>query len=92
MTQGAFIEYLLFHECDIDREIPNEVYRIKNRNLPKLTATMNYFDSTKKLKAATICQICHSLTIPVPDDVKHIEDVVIYIRNKDLSKDTEASE
>lgn len=86
MTQGAFIEYLLFHECDIDKEIVGEIYRIKNRNISKLTATMDYFDRSKKLKAVAICQICHALSIPVPIEVKHAEEVVIYIRDNDINK------
>lgn len=86
MTQGPFIEYLIYHECDLDREVTNIVYRVKNRNNPKLMITMNYFDGKKKLKAASICQICHSLSIPVPQEVKHMEDVVIYIRDNELPK------
>jgi hypothetical protein len=74
----------LFHECDIIREIDGDVYRIRNRNQPKLFITVSHFPDNKKLKAVTICQACHSLNIQVPDEVKHAEEIVIYIRDNDF--------
>lgn len=73
MTQGAFIEHLLYNECEIDREVPKDVYRIKNRN-NKLTSVMSHWDRSKKMKAMSICQICHTLDIPLPDEVRHVEE------------------
>lgn len=81
MTQGAFIEHLLYNECEIDREIVGEVYRIKKRLNPKITAVMTHWDRGKKMKAMTICQICHALEIPIPDEVSHVEETLKKIKD-----------
>lgn len=81
MTQGAFIAYLEANDCYIYKEIPNRYYKWRNSKNKSSMSGLPIIDNTKELRPFTICQVCHSLSIDVPDEVKYAEEVVTYIRN-----------
>lgn len=92
MTQGAFIEYLLANECFIYQEIPGRYYKWRNKQKPKNMSGMPLQDNDKELRPVTICQICHNLDIGVPEEVKHAEEVIAYIKKQiENDKNNQAS-
>lgn len=81
MTLGAFIEYLLDHDCDIARDYDCEVLQIKRRGTAGLglKITIPYFDRSRRVKAITICRVCKTLEVPIPEDARHAEEVLLFI-------------
>ncbi len=90
MTQGAFLEYLYVTDCYIYKQT-EKYYKLRKTGTTgsKNMSGMPLMDSDKEMRPYTICQICHNLGVPVPEEVKFAEEVITYIRDKHLSENNE---
>lgn len=81
MTLGGFIEYLLDNDCDIARDIDCSVLQIKRRGKIGFgnKITIPYADKTKIIKPLTVCRVCRTLDVNIPNDAKHADEILIFI-------------
>ncbi len=86
MTYGAFLEYILANECHVYQKTEN-YYKIRKNGThgSKNMSGLPFNDSQKQVRPFTVCQICHNLDIPVPDEVKEAEEIIAQIRKKHLN-------
>lgn len=81
MTLGGFIEYLLDNDCEVARDIDCSVLQIKRRGRIGFgnKITIPYTDKKKVIKPLTICRICRTLDINIPEAAKHADEILVFI-------------
>lgn len=77
MTQAALIVYLESVDCVIYREFDKDdghhVHMRKN-GFTKIGCI--YPTNSGQLRAASVCQICNNLGVPVPEFGQHMQEVI----------------
>jgi hypothetical protein len=90
MTHGAFLEYLYANNCDVYKEV-DTYYKFRKRGTTgsKNMSGLPKRDLAEEMRPFTICQVCHNLGIGVPEEVKDVEEVIVYIRDKHLNNENQ---
>lgn len=80
MTQGAFIEYLLDNDCDINED--GNFYRCVVRSDRKLRTMIPKKNSEHVMRPMTMCNICQDLNLTSPPEIEFADNLLKEIKQK----------
>lgn len=84
MTRADFYDWLIAHKCTIEplpEATRGNVIKIKSPN----ANTHVYYNTPideRPVKCYSVCNICHQLYVPIPDECKAHEPLATYIKSK----------
>lgn len=91
MTQDELIEHLQDCGCKIVRRANRGYTVMRNLINGKMSGVPVPTGAAGQLRPTTICQVCKTLEVTIPDCAKDGEEIVDYVRAKHIEKNDQAS-
>lgn len=84
MTRADFYDWLIVHKCTIE-PLPEDTRGNVIKILSPVANSYVFYNTpidNRPVKCYSVCNICHQLYVPIPDECKSEEDLAKYIKNK----------